>query len=57
VVVSTLEPVRATQILTTWALEHCVELGHFAVPKPTLEDVYLELTGAGHNPNVEEAFR
>lgn len=54
---STLEPVRATQILTTWALEHCVELGHFAVPKPTLEDVYLELTGAGHNPNVEEAFR
>ena len=46
VLVLTSEPVRATQAITTWALEHDVELGHFSVAQPTLEDIYLELTGA-----------
>jgi ABC-2 type transport system ATP-binding protein len=46
VLVLTHEPVRAVQILTTWALERDVDLGHFAVSQPTLEDIYLELTGA-----------
>ena len=46
VLVLTQEPVRAAQILTTWALERDVDLGHFAVSQPTLEDIYLELTGA-----------
>jgi ABC-2 type transport system ATP-binding protein len=46
VLVLTSEPVRATQAITTWALEHDVDLGHFSVAQPTLEDIYLELTGA-----------
>jgi ABC-type multidrug transport system ATPase subunit len=55
VAILTREPVRAAQILTTWALERDVELGHFSVTQPTLEDIYLELTGAGeHNAAVEE---
>jgi hypothetical protein len=45
VLVLTSEPVRATQLITTWALERGVELGHFSVTQPTLEDIYLELTG------------
>ena len=44
VVVLTREPVRATHILTGWALEHDIDLGHFSVAQPTLEDIYLELT-------------
>ena len=36
-----------THELTTWALDHDVELAHFSVTQPTLEDIYLELTGAG----------
>ena len=43
-VVLTHDPVRAAQILTTWALERHVDLGHFSVTQPTLEDIYLELT-------------
>ena len=31
--------------VTTWALDHDIELGHFSVSQPTLEDIYLELTG------------
>jgi ABC-2 type transport system ATP-binding protein len=46
VLLLTREPVRATQVLTTWALDHDVDLGHFSVAQPTLEDIYLELTGA-----------
>jgi ABC-2 type transport system ATP-binding protein len=45
VVVLTREPVRATQILTTWALDRDADLQHFSVSQPTLEDIYLELTG------------
>jgi ABC-2 type transport system ATP-binding protein len=47
VVVVTREPVRAAQILTTWALERDADLGHFSITQPTLEDIYLELTGGG----------
>jgi ABC-2 type transport system ATP-binding protein len=36
-----LEPLHA---LTSWALEHGHELGDLEVERPTLEDVYLELT-------------
>jgi ABC-2 type transport system ATP-binding protein len=45
VTVETREPVIAAQRITTWALERGVELGHFSVSQPTLEDIYLELTG------------
>jgi ABC-2 type transport system ATP-binding protein len=46
VLVLTHQPVRAAQVLTTWAVEHDVDLGHFSVTQPSLEDIYLELTGA-----------
>lgn len=58
VVIQTKQAVRAAQILTTWALEHDVELEHFSVTQPTLEDIYLELTRAGQdNPQAEEVVR
>jgi ABC-2 type transport system ATP-binding protein len=44
----TREPVVVTQQLTTWALEERVELEHFSVAQPTLEDIYLELTGSSN---------
>jgi ABC-2 type transport system ATP-binding protein len=56
VLVVTREPIRAVNIITGWALEQDVKLGHFAVSQPTLEDIYLELTGATeNNPETEEA--
>jgi ABC-2 type transport system ATP-binding protein len=41
----TRDPLRATHLLTGWALDRDVELGSFSVAQPTLEDIYLELTG------------
>ncbi len=56
VAVMTREPVRATQILTTWAVDHEIDLTHFSVTQPSLEDIYLELTGASdQNPQKQEA--
>ena len=56
VLIATREPVRAAQIVTTWAVDRALDLEHFSVTQPTLEDIYLELTGANeHNPAVEEA--
>jgi ABC-2 type transport system ATP-binding protein len=59
VFVSTKEPVVAAHRITTWALEHDVDLGHFSVSQPTLEDIYLELTGSGEDNDQirEEAVR
>jgi len=58
VIVLTRKPVLATQRITSWALERDVELGHFSVSQPTLEDIYLELTGpANHDHVTEEAVR
>jgi ABC-2 type transport system ATP-binding protein len=58
VLIQTREPVRAAQIVTTWALDRDLDLGHFSVTQPTLEDIYLELTGANeHNSEVQEASR
>ncbi len=52
VLVTTRAPVRATHVITSWALERSVELERFSVTQPTLEDIYLELTGgdAGSEP-------
>jgi ABC-2 type transport system ATP-binding protein len=47
VVLLTKQPVVAAQRITTWALDHDVALEHFSVAQPTLEDIYLELTGSG----------
>jgi ABC-2 type transport system ATP-binding protein len=44
VLVMTKEAVAAAQRITTWALDNDVDLGHFSVTQPTLEDIYLELT-------------
>ena len=38
-------PVASAYRLTGWALDHGIELEHFAVTQPSLEDVYLRLTG------------
>jgi ABC-2 type transport system ATP-binding protein len=58
VLVLTRDPVLASQRITSWAIERGVELGHFSVSQPTLEDIYLELTGSqpdGHvAPDPEE---
>ena len=34
-----------------------VDLGHFSITQPTLEDIYLELTASGAQPEREEAVR
>jgi ABC-2 type transport system ATP-binding protein len=59
VLVLTREPVVAAQRVTTWALDHDVDLGHFSVSQPTLEDIYLELTGSssGQHAMAEEVVR
>ncbi len=60
VLVVTSEPVPATQRITSWAVERGIDLGHFSVSQPTLEDIYLELTGSGdhdHARTPEEAIR
>ena len=44
VTLSTSDPVRVLGELTGWALERGVELGALEVSRPSLEDVYLELT-------------
>jgi ABC-2 type transport system ATP-binding protein len=46
------EGVLATQWITTWALQQGVRLERFAVAQPSLEDVYLELTG-GDDERIE----
>lgn len=39
------DPTRALHELTGWALEHRTRFDRLEVTQPTLEDVYLELTG------------
>jgi ABC-2 type transport system ATP-binding protein len=41
----TADPTRCLNELTGWALERGVDLVHLEVSRPSLEDVYLELTG------------
>ena len=45
VAISTEAPTQALYELTQWATEHAIELGELTVTRPSLEDVYLELTG------------
>jgi ABC-2 type transport system ATP-binding protein len=47
----TSEPVRAVHALTGWALDHDVTIAGLSVTQPTLEDIYLELTG-GSQPTA-----
>jgi ABC-2 type transport system ATP-binding protein len=41
------DPVKVLHELTGWALEKGVTLDELEVARPTLEDVYLKLTGGG----------
>ena len=43
-------PGAAAHALTGWALERGIGLAHFSVTQPTLEDIYLELTGGHRRP-------
>src|SRR5262245_24100692 len=54
VTVATPNGVRAAHLLTGWALQRGVDLRGFTVAKPTLEDVYLQLTASNSH---EEALR
>ena len=44
-VLRTPDPTRSLNELTGWALAQGVELDHLEVTRPSLEDVYLDLTG------------
>jgi ABC-2 type transport system ATP-binding protein len=55
VLVRTFEPVPAAHALTGWAIEAGVALRGFTVSQPTLEDIYLELTGAAPQNAVAAA--
>jgi ABC-2 type transport system ATP-binding protein len=53
----TADPVAALQLLTGWAIDHELPLSRLSVSQPTLEDIYLELTGVGAGrPALEEAI-
>jgi ABC-2 type transport system ATP-binding protein len=45
-VISSADPVRDLHRLTGWALENGVTLDGLEVSRPSLEDVYLSLTGS-----------
>ena len=50
VVMRTHSPIALLNRLTGWSLERGVELEGLEVRRPTLEDIYLELTETGHDP-------
>jgi ABC-2 type transport system ATP-binding protein len=56
-VVETDSATETLQRLTTWAVDRGVELTGLAVERPSLEDVYLELTRDGALPGVPEGSR
>ena len=43
-IIETATPTRTLNDLTTWAVAHGLELPNLEVSRPSLEDVYLELT-------------
>ena len=49
----TTAPTAALHELTGWAVQHGVELQGLSVTRPSLEDVYLELTGASESSDGE----
>jgi ABC-2 type transport system ATP-binding protein len=51
------DPVVALQLLTGWAIDHELPLSRLSVSQPTLEEIYLELTGvAAERPTLAEAI-
>ena len=55
VVVETAEPTQALHQLTRWALQRGTVLGELTVDRPSLEDIYLRLTG--HDAQMEGSTR
>jgi ABC-2 type transport system ATP-binding protein len=53
--IRTVEPTRALHALTSWAVERGLELEALTVGRPSLEDVYLRLTGSGEQAAEEAA--
>jgi ABC-2 type transport system ATP-binding protein len=52
--VRTQTPTSVLNELTGWALERGLELDGITVSRPTLEDVYLQLTGSAERASAEE---
>jgi ABC-2 type transport system ATP-binding protein len=52
---STSNPVETLNRLTGWAVERSLDLEGLEVRRPTLEDIYLELTGANGSAGSDEA--
>jgi len=50
--VTTPSPVAALHTLTSWAIENDIELQRLSVTRPSLEDVYLQLTAAASDEVV-----
>ncbi len=48
--ITAIEPARPLFALTRWALENDLDLPDLTVARPSLEQVYLRLTGAGEHP-------
>ena len=48
-------PTEALHALTGWAVERGLELDGLSVARPTLEDVYLQLTNAAESTDGEDA--
>jgi ABC-2 type transport system ATP-binding protein len=55
VVVRSSEGLRAVNVLSGWALQRGIELRSFTVAQPTLEEIYLRLTGAPEAPESGDA--
>ena len=45
-VIETTDEVRVLHTLTSWALDRGIDLVGLTVDRPSLEDVYIELTSA-----------
>jgi len=53
--IASVEPARALHALTAWALAQGLPLDALDVCRPSLEDVYLQLTGAGCDEGASAA--
>jgi ABC-2 type transport system ATP-binding protein len=53
-VIESANPTAELHRLTSWAMEHDVTLSGLTVDRPSLEDVYLRLTGGGASSGSAE---
>jgi len=54
VVIETTNPAEDLYLLTSWAMQHHVTLSGLTVDRPSLEDVYLQLTRDRAQPGAPE---